>query len=503
VDEVGDVTITNDGATILKQLEVEHPAAKILVELSYLQDQEVGDGTTSVVILAAELLKQMNELVKSSVHPTSIISGLLLAKKEACKFIADHLSIKTETLGKEVYINAAKTSMSSKIIGSESQFFGQLAVDAVIAVKTINSKGQPVYPIKAINVLKAHGKSARESELVNGFALNCVRASQAMPSYVSKAKIAMLDIDLRKTKLALGVQVNVTDPRKLEEIRKREGDITKERIQMLLKAGANVILTTKGIDDFALKQFVENKVIAVRRCKKSDLKHIAKATGGMVLLSLADLEGNESADASMFGEAELVEETKVGDGELIYIRGCKNTKAQTIVLRGANDYMLDEIERSLHDAMSIVKRTLESKTVVPGGGAVEVALSVYMESMASTMGSREQLAIAAFAQSLLIIPKTLAVNGAFDATDLVSKLRAYHSQAQSGDAKKKDYKWIGLDLEEGKVRDNVKAGVLEPAISKIKMIRFATEAAVTILRIDDCIKMNPKEKPSGPVEDDY
>jgi len=270
---------------------------------------------------------------------------------------------------------------------------------------------------------------------------------------------------------------------------------------MLLKAGANVILTTKGIDDFALKQFIENKVMGVRRCKKSDLKHIAKATGGTLLLSLADLQGNESVESSMFGEADCVEESKVGDGELIYIRGCKTTKAQTIILRGANDYMLDEIDRSLHDAMSIVKRTLESKTVVPGGGAVEAALSVYMESLASTMGSREQLAIAAFAQSLLIIPKTLAVNGAFDATDLVAKLRAYHHAAQFSD--KKEFKWTGLDLEEGKVRDNVKAGVLEPAISKIKMIRFATEAAVTILRIDDTIKLAVKEKPTGPVDDEY
>jgi len=271
---------------------------------------------------------------------------------------------------------------------------------------------------------------------------------------------------------------------------------------MILKAGANVVLTTKGIDDFALKTFVEAGVVAVRRCKKSDLKHIAKATGGSVVLSLADDQGEESFDAASLGEAELVEECKVGDGELIYIRGCKHTRAQTIILRGANDYMLDEIDRSLHDALSIVKRTLESKSVVPGGGAVEAALSVYLEHLASTMGSREQLAIAAFSQAILVIPKTLAVNGAYDAIDLTAKLRAYHHAAQTQE-KKGDYKWMGLDLEEGKVRDNLKAGVLEPAISKIKMIRFATEAAVTILRIDDSVKMKPKANPQGPVEDDY
>jgi len=337
---------------------------------------------------------------------------------------------------------------------------------------------------------------------VNGFALNCVRAAQAMPQYVPKARIALLDIDLRKQKMSMGISILVKDPSKLESIRKREGDITRERIQLLIKAGVNVVLTTKGIDDFALKYFVENGVMAVRRCKKSDLKHIAKSTGGQVLLSLADLEGEESVESSMFGEADAVEEVRVGDGELIFIRGCKNTKAQTILLRGANDYMLDEIDRSLHDALSIVKRTLESKTVVPGGGAVEAALSVYMEHLASTMGSREQLAIAAFAQSLLVIPKTLAVNGAFDATDLVAKLRAYHNTAQTNESKSA-YKWVGLDLENGKVRDNVKAGVLEPAMSKVKMIRFAVEAAVTILRIDDSIKMSPKENPKAPVADDY
>jgi len=337
---------------------------------------------------------------------------------------------------------------------------------------------------------------------VDGYALNCVKTSQAMPTQVKNAKIALLDIDLRKAKMAFGVQVLVDDPRKLDDIRKKEGAITKDRITMLLQAGANVILTTKGIDDMALKNFVESKVMAVRRCNKSDLKNIAKACGGRVIMSLADLEGNETVDPTCFGYADLVEEVKVGDGELIYFKGCKSTRSQTIVLRGANDYFLDEVERSLHDAMSIVKRTLESNQLVPGGGAVEAALSVYLESFADGMGSREQLAVAAFAQALLCIPKTLAVNGAHDATDLVAKLRAYHHAAQTNPDKAK-FKHIGLDLELGKCRDNVKAGVLEPAMSKIKMIRFATEAAVTILRIDDCIKINPKADPKHPHDDDY
>lgn len=503
VDDRGDVTITNDGATILKQLEVKHPAGKVLVELSNLQDSEVGDGTTSVVILAAELLKQANALVKTHVHPTSIISGFNMAKKEACKFIAKQMAMKVNELGKDTIINCAKTSMSSKIIGSDSEFFGKLAVDAVMGVKRVNPhSGKASYPIGAISILKAHGKSASDSELVNGFALNATRAAQGMPMMVRKAKIAMIDIDLRKHRLPMGVQVLINDPRKLAAIREKEIEITKNRIMCMIKAGANVVLTTKGIDDAAMKVFVDHNMIAVRRCNKSDLRHIAKACGGELITSMGNEEGNESVSASQLGEADCVEEQKVGDGSLLYIKGCKSTAAQTVVLRGANDYMLDEIERSLHDSMCVVKRVLESNSVVPGGGCVEAALSIYMESVADTMGTREQLAVAAFARALLVIPKTLAVNGAHDATELVSKLRAYHNAAQTK-KDKKNYMYTGLDLDKGKCRNNLTAGVLEPAISKVKMIKFATEAAVTLLRIDDAISMNPKQDPQGPRGNGY
>jgi len=315
-------------------------------------------------------------------------------------------------------------------------------------------------------------------------------------------KIAFLDIDLRKTKMALGVQVVITDPAKLEAIRKREGDITKERIQRMVDAGANVVLTTKGIDDMAMKVFVENKMIAVRRVPKKDLKKIANITGGQMIMSMADDDAGETFDPSYLGVCESVGEEKVGDGELLYFRGCTNTRAQTIVLRGANDFMLDEVERSLHDALCAVKRTLESKTVVPGGGAVEGALAVHMEAFADAMGNREQLAVAAFANSCLIIPKTLAVNGACDVTTLVSQLRNNHFLSQT-DESKAELKWSGLDLFEGKVRNNLAHGVLEPTISKIKSIRFAIEAAITILRIDDCIKMAPKNDPKNPQQDRY
>ncbi|CAN6919341.1 unnamed protein product [Brassica oleracea] len=488
VDDIGDVTITNDGATILRMLEVEHPAAKVLVELAELQDREVGDGTTSVVIVAAELLKRANDLVRNKIHPTSIISGYRLAMREACKYIEEKLVTKVEKLGKVPLINCAKTSMSSKLISGDSDFFANLVVDAVLSVKMTNQRGEIKYPIKGINILKAHGQSARDSYLLNGYALNTGRAAQGMPLRVSPAKIACLDFNLQKTKMQLGVQVVVNDPRELEKIRQREADMTKERIEKLLKAGANVILTTKGIDDMALKYFVEAGAIAVRRVRKDDMRHVAKATGATLVTTFADMEGEETFDPAHLGSAEEVVEERIADDDVVLIKGTKTSSAVSLILRGANDYMLDEMERALHDALCIVKRTLESNTVVAGGGAVESALSVYLEHLATTLGSREQLAIAEFADALLIIPKVLAVNAAKDATELVAKLRAYHHTAQTK-ADKKHYSSMGLDLVNGTIRNNLEAGVIEPAMSKVKIIQFATEAAITILRIDDMIKL--------------
>jgi len=267
-----------------------------------------------------------------------------------------------------------------------------------------------------------------------------------------------------------------------------------------LAAGANVILTTGGIDDLCLKYFVEGNAMAVRRCKKADLKRIAKATGATFLMTLANLEGEESFDANMLGDAEEVYQEKICDDELLMIKGPKTRSASSIILRGPNDFYCDEMERSIHDALCVVKRVLESKAVVPGGGAVEAALSIYLENFATSLSSREQLAIAEYAKSLLIIPKTLAVNAAQDASDLVAKLRAYHNSSQTK-GEHANLKWVGLDLYAGVVRDNKKAGVLEPAISKVKSLKFATEAAITILRIDDMIKLNPEKKDDHSYQD--
>lgn len=499
VDDIGDVTITNDGATILKQLEVQHPAAKVLVELSQIQDREVGDGTTSVVILAAELLKRANDLVKNKIHPTSIMSGYRLALRESVKFIQQQMSLSVAEIGEEALINAAKTSMSSKLLGAESEFYADMVVKAMQRVKQTNAKGEVKCAIKAVNILKTHGKSSKESVLVDGYAIEAGRSAQGMPTQVEGAKIACIDFNLNKFRLQMGIQVLVQDPENLEKIRMREMDVTRERIKKIIDSGANVVLCSKGIDDFALKYFVEHNIIAIRRVKKGDLRRIANCTGAKIVVSLAadedDEEGEEKFDASFLGTADRVYEKRVGDWDYMMIEGMTNTRAQTIILRGANDYFLDEIERSIHDSLCVVKRVLESNSLVAGGGAVEVGLSIYLDDYARTLGSREQLAIAEFSEALLVIPKTLALNAAKDATELIAKMRVFHNAAQkSDDESKKELKYSGLDLITGKVRNNLKAGVLEPAISKIKSLKFATEAAITILRIDDMIRLAPKEE---------
>jgi T-complex protein 1 subunit alpha len=509
---------------ILSLLELEHPAARLLVELAQLQDKEVGDGTTSVVLIAAELLRRGNDLVKLGIHPTTILAGYRMALREAVAYLKSAVVLSTAKLDATVLTQAAKTSMSSKLIGSEADFFAEMAVKAVQSVRTIKVAGsggnngngaaptataatsEVRYPLSAIHVIKAHGQSSLESQiLTGGFALATARASQGMPTRIDGAKgpggsgsvkVCLLDMNLQRHRMAMGVQIQVTDPKEVERIKQREMDLTKEKVQLILRAGANVVLTTKGMDDLVLKYFVEAGVIACRRVPMGDMKRLAKATGGTVVVTLADMEGDESFDPAQLGTCGSVQEVRVSDGEMLHFYDCHGAGASTILLRGANSYQLDEMDRSLHDALCVVKRMLESPTLVPGGGAVEAALSVHLEGYAKTLDSREQYAVQEFASSLLVIPKQLAVNAAKDSSDLVAQLRAAHAKSQAKGATEADaaLKYHGLDLVAGTVRNNLAAGVVEPAMSKIKSLRFATEAAITILRIDDRITVNPEPR---------
>jgi T-complex protein 1 subunit alpha len=370
-------------------------------------------------------------------------------------------------------------------------------VDAVMAVKMQGQDGKTKYPVGQINILKSHGQSAAQSICIpNGYAIQSFKVSQEMPTSVTPAKIALIDFDLKKHKMGMAVNIVIDDPAELEKIRQREMDITKEKIQKIVAAGTNALFTTKGIDDMALKYLVEAGIIAVRRVDKKDMRRIAKCTGGTVLLTMATLEGDEAFEESYLGKADEVCEQRVGDNDFIFIKGCANAKAATILLRGANEFMLEEADRSVHDALCAVSRTLESNAVVPGGGAVEVALALHLEDHARTFESYEQWAISEFAEALLTIPKTLAMNAALDAIDLLSMLRVRHHASQtSDDPKKKEFKWYGLDLTNNTVRNSVAAGVVEPMVSKLKSLKFATEAAITILRIDDLVRIAPEPEP--------
>ena len=496
VDETGEVVITNDGATILKLLSIEHPAAKILGDLAQIQDKEVGDGTTSVVILAAELLRRATQLIKNKVHPTTVIQGYKLALKEAIKHIKDDLVIQIDSNDTELLKKVAETSLSSKLIGPESQFFSDIIVQAITNVKTM-SGNTAKYPVKNINIIKTHGKSVTESKLIDGYAIESTRGGMGMPLTVKNAKIALLDMNLAKFRLPAGVSVVVQNPDNLENIRQRELDLTKERCKKIIDAGANVIICSKGIDDFALKYFVEAKCIAVRRCERSDMKRLSAATGAKIMITFDDEDGNEIFNKDCLGEAEEVSEEAINDYNYVFFKKCKKLAAQTILLRGANYLMLDETERSIHDALCAVKRVLESNKLVVGGGCVEVSTSLYLEDYGRTLGSKEQMAINEYAESLNVIPKQLAINAAKDATDLLTKLRYVHERYQKEkepDENIKKLKHTGLDLLKGKIRNNYKAGVFEPAISKVKSLKFATEAAITILRIDDLIRIEPEKE---------
>lgn len=521
VDGIGDVAVTNDGATILKRLEIQHPAARMLVDLAAQQDTEVGDGTTSVVLLAAEILRRGNELVRSGNHPTTVISGFRLACREAVTFLTAHLKVSTSggDLGRESLIQAAKTCMSSKILAPNDEFWAPLLVDALQAGRTVNSRGATRYPVNAVALLKATGGGQRDSLFIRGVALNCTVAHADMPKQTAAgavAKIACLEMNLQRVRLHTGINVVVSDAQQLEKIRAEECAIAAAQVQRIIDAGATVVVTTRGIDDACLRQLANAGVMAVRRCTKDELRRLARATGATVVSSIgcgSDAAAIDAFDSSVLGQAAEVAQIPIGCGshEVLVVRGTKGSDSASIVLRGASETMLDEMERSVHDVLCVLRRTLESGSVVAGGGAVEAGCSIFLERFASTVVSREQLAIAEFAQALLVIPKTLAVNAGFsDCTDLIASLRAHHNAAQgeilggpSGKAMNASLRHYGLNVvgsltgneRASIICDNIRHGVLEPTLIKVKSFKAATEAAISILRLDDFMKMEPEREP--------
>jgi len=375
-------------------------------------------------------------------------------------------------------------------------FFVDMVLDAINSVKTVGLDGKPKYPIKAVSMVKTQGQSTKQSMLVkDGYCIPMARSAQGMPMVVKDAKIACLDFALHKFRMPMSVEVNVKTPAELELIRQKELDITKDKINKILDAGATAIFTTKGIDDLAAKYLVEAGVMGLRRVSDRDLKLIAKCTGAQVQISMGDNEeGEETFEKEWLGSAGEVSERRLGDNDFIFVEGCTSAKSTTIVLRGANEFMLDEMERSCYDAICAVSRTLQSNSVVPAGGAVETAVALHLEDFALSLGTKDQLAVLEFANALQMIPKQLAFNAAQDSAELLAKLRTAHTEGKGEEAH-----WIGLDLTTGTLRNAVKDGVVEATVSKVKSFKFATEAAITILRIDDCITLNPAQDAQAPM----
>ncbi|KAH9387276.1 T-complex protein 1 subunit alpha [Nematocida major] len=482
VSKIGDVSITNDGATILSSLQSTDSAARILIDLAVQQDEEVGDGTTSVVLLAAALIEHGIGLIEEGIHPTIVVSGYKTAFKHSVGFIRNTLEKKLKNPGYADLLKICESTISSKVIKCSSRLFSKIMVDAVHAVRRTEADKTVTYPIEEINVLKKQGKSMDESMFISGYAINCVPSSNLMPARVNKARIVCLDMDLQQMKMGLSVKISAETPDDLERIREKEITNSHEKIRKLLKAGANVIFTTKGISDGCSKLLIDAGALGIRRCKREDLERIAAITGTQIYASFEDVTGEEFAP--LLGTADSVHIEVLGEEKCTIITTSKGVGA-SVILRGANEQILDEMERSIHDGLCALKRTLESRSVVVGGGAFEAALGVYISNFGLSFGSNEQVVIQKFGEALLRVPKTLIVNAALDANDLFAKLLAEHDKCN----------WeMGLDLDRGTVRNNFKEGVIEPLDTKLKALRAATEAAISILRIDEVIVLQEEQK---------
>jgi thermosome len=471
VDSLGDVTITNDGASILKEIDVQHPAAKMLVEVAKSQDQETGDGTTTSVVIAGELLKRAQDLLEKKIHPTIIVGGYQKAAEKATD-ILKKIAVSMEGRDKKILTSIATTSMNSKSISGSKDHFAKLAVDAVLQI-TEDIDGRVKADIEMIEIIKKQGKSLNETELVTGMVVDKEVVHASMPKKVVDAKIALVNAAIEVEKTEFDAEIKIDRPEQIKAFLDEEQRMLTDMVDKIEATGANVLICQKGIDDVAQHFLAKKGIMAIRRAKKSTLEKLGKATGAKIASNLDELS------ADNLGVAGVVEEVKIGDDKLVYVKDCKDPKAVSIVIRGGTEHVVDEADRALHDALCVVRNVVEDGTYVAGGGSTELEIARQLEAYANKVGGREQLAIEAFAESLRIIPKTLTENGGHDPIDLIADLNKDHSK-QTGT-------WYGVDVFKGKSTDMMKAGVIEPARVKSQAIRSAAEAAQMILRIDDVI----------------
>ena len=481
VDSLGDVVITNDGVTILKEIDVEHPAAKMIIEVAKTQDNEVGDGTTTAVVLAGELLKRAEELLDQDIHPSIIARGYRLAASKALE-VLDSIAIDIDVENEETLKKIASTAVT----GKHSEYaLDHLASIVVEAVKRVAEKVDGRYKVDEDNIKieKRQGGNVADTKLVNGIVIDKEVVHAGMPKRVKNAKIAVLKAALEVKETETDAEIRITDPDQLMKFIEQEEKMLKEMVDKLAEAGANVVFCQKGIDDLAQYYLAKAGILAVRRVKQSDIEKIAKACGAKILTDLREINSSD------LGEAELVEERKVGDEKMVFIEGCKNPKAVTILVRGGSEHVVDEVERSLTDAIKVVKATLESGKVVAGGGAPEIEVALRVREWAPSLGGREQLAAEAFAAAMEVIPRALAENSGLDPIDILVELKRAHEEG------KKTY---GVDVFSGKVVCMEEKGVLEPLKVKKQAISSATEVAIMILRIDDVIAAKGLESKEGP-----
>ncbi|HET7389674.1 MAG TPA: thermosome subunit beta [Nitrososphaeraceae archaeon] len=483
VNTIGDTTITNDGATILKEMDIEHPAAKMMVEVAKSVDNEVGDGTTSSVIFAGALLEKAEDLINKHVHPSIIVDGYDAASEQALKLL-QKIAVKVDIKDKELLMKIARTSMYSKLVSEDSPVLSQIAIDAV---KQVAEKAENVDILKVdldnIKVEKKAGESIHDTKLIKGIVLDKEVVHSGMPKRVENAKIALINSALEIEKTEMSAEIRINEPQQMQMFLEEENKMLKSMVHKIISAGANVVLCQKGIDDIAQHYLAKEGILAVRRVKESDLYKLSKATGAKVV---NNLDGMTDKD---LGSADLVEERRVETDKWVFIEGCKNPKAVTILIRGGSQRVVDEAERSIHDALMVTKDVLEKPQIVAGGGAPEAYIANELRGWSSSIEGRAQLAVHKFADALDSIPLALAENAGMDPIDTMAEL---------GSKQSKGAKWTGVDVRNTVVADMFKQNVLEPLIVKEQIIKSATEAACMILRVDDVIASSKSKTPPMP-----